>query len=333
MKAVRGIRTRSKASLRRRLALILPLAAMLIGVSGEAASPAANALIERRDGYVEGCGAMIYYESIGRGPAVMILHGGPGDSHNYFLPYLLPLAQRHRLIFIDERGSGRSQRLADRTQYTLEAMACDVEATRRALKSGPTDVLGHSFGGILAQEYAIRYPASIRRLILASTGSSAARLNADFAAIKQGLDPVLRAQIEALEAKGIIGEDGAQLPEYRKLADQAELPFNYSVRPPAWSEPGESIGWDVLNEMWGDKSDFHIDGNLTGFDFVPKLQALSITTLIIAGDHDLPTQATLEETHAALRNSRVVVLAHSGHMTFVDQTAAFLGAVETFLGP
>jgi proline iminopeptidase len=309
----------------------LMLAAVVLSASSGIAQSTENVLIERHDGYVEGCGAIIFYETIGKGPPLLVLHGGPGDTHNYFLPYLLPLARDHRLIFIDERGSGRSQRLADRAQYTLEAMACDVEAARRALSSGAVDVLGHSFGGILAQEYAIRYPKSIHRLILAGTGSSAARLNADFAAIKAGLDPLLRAEIEALEAKGIIGEDGAQLPEYRKLADRAELPFNYSVRPPAWSEPGDPVGWDVLNEMWGDKSDFHIDGNLAGYDFVPKLKELSIPTLIIAGDHDLPTQATLKETHAALHDSRVVVLPHSGHMTFIDQNQPFVDAVETFL--
>jgi proline iminopeptidase len=307
------------------------VAALLCGSGRAAQLVAPGAPIEKRDGYIDGCGAVLYYESIGRGRPLIVLHGGPGDSHNYFLPYLLPLARHHRLVFIDERGSGRSERLADRTRYTLELMACDVEATRRALALGVSDVLGHSFGGILAQEYAIRYPASIRRLILAGTGSSAQRLNADFKAIKEGLDPALRAGIEALEDKGIIGADGAQLPEYRKLADQAELPYNYSVRPPAWSEPGDAVGWDVLNEMWGDKSDFHIDGNLQGFDFVPKLGTLAIPTLIIAGDHDLPTRATLEETHGALRNSSIIILEHSGHMTFADQNAAFIAAVETFL--
>ncbi len=113
---------------------------------------------------------------------------------------MLPLARDRQLVFIDERGSGQSQRLEDHNQYNLEAMAADVEAVRVALGLGQIDLLGHSFGGILAQEVAIRYPTNIRRLVLASTGSSAARINEDFRAIKASLDPKLRARIEALEA-------------------------------------------------------------------------------------------------------------------------------------
>jgi proline iminopeptidase len=316
--------------------IVLWVASILCLGTADAAVNNPASLIAVRDGYVQGCGAIIYYQTIGqttgKGRPLVVLHGGPGSSHGYFLPYLLPLAAHRELVFLDERGSGQSQRLNDVKQYTLDAMACDVDALRSALGLGTVDVMGHSFGGILAQAYAVSYAPHVRRLILASTGSSAARLDADFKLIKDTLAPELRSKIDALEAKGIIGPDGAQLPEYRKLADQAELPYNYVVRPPAWSEAGESLGWDVLNEMWGSKSDFHIDGNLVGFNFVPQLRKLTLPTLIIAGDHDLPTPATLEETHAATPGSELVILKHSGHMTFVDQNEAFLSAVTKFLG-
>src|SRR5258708_7691341 len=70
--------------------------------------PAANKVYPMQEGYVDAHGIMIYYKIIGRGAPLMIVHGGPGASHDYFLPYLLPLARTNRLIFIDERGSGRS---------------------------------------------------------------------------------------------------------------------------------------------------------------------------------------------------------------------------------
>jgi proline iminopeptidase len=289
------------------------------------------ALLDRRDGFVDACGAIIYYETIGRGRPLMVLHGGPGAPHGYFLPYLLPLAKHHRLVFMDERGSGRSERLADFKGYTLDNLACDADAVRRALGLNTVDVMGHSFGGILAQAYAIKYPSTVRRLILASTGSSASRINADFKLIKDSLAPTLRAQIDALELKGIIGADGAQLPEYRKLADEAEATYEYVGRPPQWDGHDDAIGWDVLNEIWGSRSDFHIDGNLAGFDLVPALRNLQMPTLIILGDHDLVSTATAGETHGAIRHSKVIVLPHSGHMTFVDQTDAFLRDVSDFL--
>jgi proline iminopeptidase len=311
------------------LALIICIAGSAVADLCAAAEPAA--LLAKRDGYVEACGAMVYYETIGQGRPLMILHGGPGAPHGYFLPYLLPLAKHHRLVFMDERGSGRSERLANFKGYTLDNMTCDADAVRRALGLKTVDVMGHSFGGILAQAYAIKYPSSVRRLILASTGSSASRVNADFKLIKDSLAPELRAQIDALELKGIIGADGAQLPDYRKLADEAEASYEYVGRPPQWDDHGEPIGWDVLNEMWGSRSDFHIDGNLAGFDFVPELRKLPMPTLIILGDHDLVSTATADETHVAIRNSKVIILARSGHMTFVDQIYAFLHDVSDFL--
>lgn len=323
----------NRSSIVPELRALAALLAVIVGVlTLGAARAAVPSPLERRDGYVEGCGAIVYYEAIGRGRPLIVLHGGPGEPHGYFLPYLLPLALHHRLVFIDERGAGKSQRLSDPAQYNLDAMACDVDAMRRALHLGVTDVLGHSFGGVLAQAYAVKYPGNIRRLVLAGTGSSAARFNADFKAIKDSLDPQLRAKIDALEAKGILGADGAQLPEYRKLADEAEAPYDYVVRPPAWDSAAEPIGWDVLNEMWGSRSDFHIDGNLKDFDFSPALRTLNTRTLIIAGDHDLPSPATLEETHAALRQSELVILKRSGHQTFVDQNDMFVSAVSKFLG-
>jgi proline iminopeptidase len=311
--------------------VLLVVLSLAVPLGAAAATGPVPATIEKRDGYVNTGGAIIYYVTIGAGPPLMILHGGPGSTHDYFLPYLLPLAKDRQLVLIDERGSGRSQMLNDHTKYNLKGMAEDVEAVRVALALGKMDLLGHSFGGILAQAVAVRYPAGIRRLILASTGSSAARVNADFKEVKDSLDPDLRARIEALEARGIIGDDGAQLPEYRRLADQALAPYSYFIRPPAWDGAGESLGWDVLNQMWSATSDFYIDGNLAGFDFTEALQQLEIPALVIYGDHDTVTDATARETHLALKGSVLVEIPHSAHMIFVDQNQAFIEEVLRFL--
>jgi proline iminopeptidase len=309
--------------------LIVALLTPTVGWSAENRATPAN--LPQTEGYVDTGSAVVYYKTIGRGQPLLLLHGGPGSTHDYFLPWVLPLARDRQLVLIDERGSGKSQRLEDHRQYNLETMAADVEAVRVALGLGQIDLLGHSFGGILAQEVAIRYPASIRRLILASTGSSAARVNEDFRNIKAALDPKLRARIEALEAGGIIGPDGAQLQEYRQLADEALAPYSYFVRPPAWSESGESLGWDVLTAVWGAKSDFHIDGNLKGFDFTSGLRKLTIPALVIYGDHDMVSDATARESHEALAGSVLVEIPRSAHMTMVDQNTAFNDAVARFL--
>src|SRR5438874_12683349 len=137
------------------------------------------------EGYVDANGVMIYYKMFGRGKPLLIAHGGPGASHDYFLPYLTPLARHHQLIFIDERGSGRSQKLEDASGYTVENMVEDVEAVRVALRLGQVTLLGHSYGGALAQAYALKYQKNLSHLILGSTWSSTKALNEVFIRMKQ----------------------------------------------------------------------------------------------------------------------------------------------------
>ncbi|HYQ80982.1 MAG TPA: alpha/beta fold hydrolase, partial [Anaeromyxobacteraceae bacterium] len=88
------------------LLLLLPVAARPGG-----APPATVYAME--EGWVDANGVLQYYKVVGRGPPLVILHGGPGASHEYFLPWLLPLARTHRLVFLDQRGSGKSEKLED----------------------------------------------------------------------------------------------------------------------------------------------------------------------------------------------------------------------------
>src|SRR5205809_4415518 len=141
------------------------------------AAPPAGPVYPIQEGLVDAHGVLIYYKTVGRGAPLVIVHGGPGASHDYFLPYLLPLMRSNKLIFIDERGSGRSEKLEDATQYTVENMVEDVEAVRQALNLGKVSLLGHSYGGVLAQAYALKYQKNLTRLILGGTFSSTSAFN------------------------------------------------------------------------------------------------------------------------------------------------------------
>ena len=105
----------------------------LLAVLAACAAPAAAvrpSVMTIEEGLVDNGGVLIYFKSVGRGPPLVIVHGGPGASHDYLLPNVYRLAASYRLVFIDERGSGRSPRLEDASQYTVEKMADDVEAVR-----------------------------------------------------------------------------------------------------------------------------------------------------------------------------------------------------------
>ena len=281
-----------------------------------------------REGFVEGA-ARIYYKTLGRGPTLILLHGGPGADHRDFLPFLSPLARRFRLVLIDERGSGRSERLEDTKLYTLNHMVHDIERLRKHLDIQRFALLGHSFGGILAQAYAIRHPRRLLGLILAGTASSAHAINTDFQKIRAALSPTQRSKLAAFERRGIFRADGQYHPGYARLISQALAPYMY-VRAP--SMPGSPLsGMEVLREMWVRRSDFRIDGNLKGFDFTAVLKKVTAPSLVVIGDRDMVTTASADASRAALPHATLIVMANCGHMMFVDQTSRFNAMLTDFL--
>ena len=293
-----------------------------------------------QEGFVDSHGVLIYYKMMGRGAPLMIVHGGPGASHEYFLPYLLPLMRTNKLVFIDERGGGRSSKLADPKGYTIANMVEDLEAVRQALGLGKISLLGHSFGGALVQAYALKYQKNLSHLILASTFSSTRELNDALARIKAEMDPKDRDRLNALEAAGLFGkgevwEHGRYSEEYAKLAwGKGYFPFIYYNHPDPNYDPladNTSNAWDVYREMWGSDGEYVVDGNLKEVEYVDRLHEIKVPTLIIVGEHDESDPKMSKEMHEKIAGSQLVILPKSGHMTFVDQNEMFLKTVRDFV--
>jgi proline iminopeptidase len=284
------------------------------------------------EGFVSGTGARIFYKTLGSGMPLLLLHGGPGADHSDFLPALEPLASRCQLVLMDERGSGRSERLQDPRGYTLNHMVKDIERVRKHLRIRQFVVLGHSFGGILAQAYAVRHPGRVLGLVLAGTGSSAACINRDFRHIRQALPKALRARLERCEKAGIFQAGGAYTKAYAAASAEALAAYMYVKAPPRRFKHPPPLGMEVLREMWVRRSDFRIDGNLKGFDFTDSLSRVRAPALVIIGDRDMVSTESADLTRASLPRATLVVMAECAHMMFIDQTARFNRLLGEFLG-
>ena len=314
----------------------LSLFAILLAGACFAQQPA-NYPIEA--GFIDAHGVLIYYELMGRGTPLVILHGGPGASHDYFLPYLLPLARQHRLVFIDERGSGKSEKLEDPSGYTVENMAEDVEAVRQGLRLGKIGLLGHSCGGVLAQAYALKYQRNLTHLVLCSTFHSTSKMNEVFRRMMAEMNPELRNRIESLEKAGLYGR--GKVYERNRYSNgymvaawgEAYFPYLYQRRPDPNYDPAANgiMSWDLYREMWGSSGEFIIDRNLKSVEYGDRLNSITVPTLITAGDHDECAPSISREMHEKISGSKLVILPQSGHMTFVDQPGLFLKAVGEFL--
>lgn len=320
--------------------LVLAAAFTAAGQPGKGKSPT-TPVFPIDEGFVDAHGVLIYYKACGTGQPLIVLHGGPGATHEYFLPYLLPLARTNRLIFIDERGSGRSQKLENVSAYTIENMVEDVEDVRQALHMGTMNLLGHSYGGVLAQAYALKYQQNLMHLILCSTFHSTKHMNEVFVKIKEKMAPELRERIDAMEKTGLFGhgkefERNRYTSEYMSAAwGEGYFPYLYQNHPDPNFDPNDMgvTAWDLYREMWGVHGEFVIDGNLVSVEYADQLSSLKIPTLITVGDHDECAPSLSQEMHAKIAGSKLVILPKSGHMTFVDQPSLFNSTVDVFLHP
>ena len=303
------------------------------------AATATSAVYPQQEGFVDANGVMLYYLTLGRGEPLLILHGGPGASHDYFLPYLLPIARQHRLIFIDERGSGRSQKLQNASGYTIENMVEDVEGVRRALNLGKISLLGHSYGGALAQAYALKYQQNLSHLILASTWSSTKAMNQVFVRMKENMTPELRERINKLEGAGLFGhgkpyEQNRYTPEYMIAAwGEGYFPYVYHNRPDPNYDPIQqgNTAWDLYREMWGEHGEFVIDGNLKSVEYTDRLATIKVPTLIIVGEHDECDPSLSKAMQEKIAGSKLAIMPSSGHMAFVDQPELYVKTLNEFL--
>jgi len=323
-----------------RLALALAAAAVFAALAIPSVAQTPSNVYPQQDGFVDANGVLIYYVEFGKGQPLVILHGGPGADHTYFLPWLLPLARTHRLIFIDERGSGRSERLQDVSQYTIENMADDVEAVRVALNLGKIDLLGHSCGGVLAEAYALKYQQHLNHLILNSTFASTREMNEVLAREKAQMPPDKLKRLNELEQAGLFGkgeiwEHGRYPAEYETLAwGNGYFPFLFGARPDASYDPATGnapTNWELYREMWGSHGEFVIDGNLKYVEWGDRLPTLHIPTLILVGDHDECDPSLSRGMHEKIAGSRLVIFPNAGHMNFIDQPDLWQNAVNGFL--
>jgi len=323
------------------------LLSFLVNMPGHAQTVAASnsaeqnnhPVIKLEEGFVDVQGVLIYYKQFGSGPPLMVLHGGPGASHDYFLPHLLPLARKNRLVFIDERGSGKSAKLENPALYTVDKMVEDAEAVRTSLRLGKINLLGHSCGGVLAQAYALKYQKNLSHLILCSTFHSTKQLNEVFKAMRAKMSPELRERIEKFERAGLFGQgkdyEKNRYPSAYMVAAWGEgyFPYLFQKRPDPNLDPNQmgNMAWDVYREMWGSHGEFVVDGNLTCVEYADRLSTIKVPTLITVGDHDECDPSMAKAMHSLIPGSRLVILPESGHMTFVDQPGLFMAAVEDFL--
>ena len=261
-------------------------------------------------------GTDLFYFSIGDGIPCLVMHGGLGLDHTLLHPWLDPLADRMQLTYYDHRGHGRSGR-PDSAAITFDALCADADSLRTHLGHKRVALIGHSYGGLIAIDYALRYPEQVSHLILVDCTS---RLDfGEYAA---------SARRRGASAEQMIAFSRAASCTDEEMGDIFEALF------PLYFHAYRGDEYQRLaSNMRYSASAFRRGVELAAeVDLTPRLGEISVPTLIIVGDDDFVTPVANSETlHRGISGSELHVIPRCGHFPFFERPEAFFSVTRTWL--
>ena len=277
-------------------------------------------------------GIRLHYEISGKGPTIVVLHGGPGMSSAYLAPDLAVLAEHYRLISYDQRGGGRSTVVTDPAKLSRDHHVEDVEAVRRHFGLDKVVLLGHSWGAAPAAFYAKAHPDRAAAVILvdpipARSDPWIAQFGTN---LRRWMDEATSKQVAALAA----ARRGASDPVAACRAYWAVFIRGYMADPNDRTVLGRVRG-DVCNAPpdaianTGVVSSAALGSN--GWDWREEFHSTDVPVLIVHGDKDPIPMASAYEWEKAFPRATLVPVAGAGHFPFVEQPQAFLRAIQPFV--
>jgi proline iminopeptidase len=251
---------------------------------------------------------------------------------NYLVPDLAPLAERHVLVFYDQRGSGRSTITRDTAQLTARQFIADLDALRAQLHLGPMTLLGHSWGGGLAAAYALAHPERVASLLMVDPMPARRDpwIEVFGSTLTARRDSAGRAQLQATLAARRAASD-ADYPTacraYNAVFIRSYLGDTASLR----RMRGDLCVTDVAALRNGSAVNAGVIGSLGAWDFRAALATLTTRMLVVHGVADPIPLAASQEWAASVPNARLFIVPGSGHFPHVERADLFFPAVESFL--
>jgi len=281
------------------------------------------------EGFLTVGGFRIYYRSEGepdRG-TILGLHGGPGGSYDYLVPLFDLAKSGYQVVLYDQSGSGKSQRVKDQALYNIERYVEEVEGVRKALRLGRVHLYGHSWGGMLAQAYALKYQANIRSLILSGTAASIPMRMEEGQKIFEALPAEVRKTVIKYESEGDF-----QNPKYLAAIERFNHLHQAIIDP--WPDTlkfaFDNFTFPVANTMFGPHL-VAVSGNMRYWDVTDRLGSLGVPCLIICGDRDFLTPRLHELLHRKIRRSKLVIMKGVSHGSMWDARDAYVRHLSEFL--
>ncbi|MBC6441539.1 MAG: alpha/beta hydrolase [Rhodobacteraceae bacterium] len=264
---------------------------------------------------IEVNGANLFYETIGSGEPILIMHGGLGLSHDYLRPYFDQLSSTNTVVYYDHFGNGRSDKPGDYADMNLERLSSDAAELMTALGHVRFTLVGHSYGGFIAQKFAASYGDRLDGLVLVNT-------------------------VPAFDYQPSVTGPPDNMAAFGKLFS----------RPMADNEDWRTT-WNPVAEIyfhqWDKKTGADLDartryeyrawnagvGLLGSFNMLETLPSIRTRALIMAGRHDgiTPVDAGAGRIAELLPNSTLVIFEDSGHYPFIEEESDFFRTLTSWL--
>lgn len=274
-------------------------------------------------------GGRVWYKSVGRGdlPPLLVVHGGPGFTHNYLTP-LEDLADRRRVIFWDQLGCGKSETPSDPSLWTMERSLSEVDAVREHLNLDRHHLFGNSWGGMLVQQYVLDRKPDLLSIVVSNSLASMRLLGVETARLKHDLPQDVQDTIDYHEQ-----HEYYSCPEYQGAI--AVWFQKYICRLQPWPKGLEdcfaSLGMEIYLTMIG-PSDFKVIGNLKDWDILGRLPEIRVPTLFLAGRYDECTPEHMELMHSRVPGSELALFENSAHMPFYEERESCMQIINDFMG-
>lgn len=272
---------------------------------------------------VEGTGLIAGGNAMREKPVAFAIHGGPGSDHTGLRLGFSPLSDRMQIVYFDHRGSGRSAR-GDKSTYTLEQNVDDMEALRKHLGLGPIVTLGTSYGGMVAMAHALEYPESVARMVLIVTAAHSGFIARSRELARARGTERQQAWVEKLYA-------GAITTEADLSAFHHEMGPLYAVKyDAAASLARQSLAIHAPEPL---NMAFAPGGFMHSYDLRPRLGAIKVPTLILAGRQDwICAPEFSEEIHRLIPGSKLVIFENSSHSMRLDEPEGMRREIAAFVG-
>ena len=284
-----------------------------------------------KEAYLPVRNAQLFTRAFGQGQPIVVLHGGPDFDLSYLLPEMDHILDGFRRIYYDQRGRGKSAANVELEDVTIESEVSDLEAVRQYFQLESMTLLGHSWGVVLALEYALLQPRRVSRLILLN---SAPVSHADSRLLRQERLRNTPNDIAELKARRLTDDFRRGDPD--AVAEYYRVHFRATVKPLQHLEnivgrlrasftqesilKARAIEKHLMDETWASET----------YDLIPRLQTLEIPTIVIHGDYDFVPLECATHIAEAIPGARFLLLENCGHFSYIECPDQVRAAIDAF---